>query len=192
MMLSARKQRFPFSFPQLQSCLWEALGIIYNREQEKTLQTPVSIHLKSFWKPKATAPFGISRAYEQQIKPIQPSGKKSHGGVWANFLVTCSHSHNFSFAIILMYLRTCIHNSYPCFKCPPLREPIQITDTFVSRIFQTVTGKRLEDSFLQSEGCTCVLYELLMTSSTSKSPMDTPGTQLLLPRQPPFHLGTLQ
>lgn len=125
--LSAGKLRFPFTFPQLQSCLWEAPGIIYNWKKKRShLQTPVSIGLKSFWKPKATAPFAIPREYEQQIKLIQPSGKKGHWRARTDFLVTFSRCHNFPFPIISMYHRAWIHNSYPCFKSPPLRELVGI------------------------------------------------------------------
>lgn len=173
--LSARKLRFPFTFPQLWSCLWEAPGIIYNWKKKRShLQTPLSIGLKSFWKPKATAPFAIPREHEQQIKLIQPSGKKGHWGARTDFLVTFSRCHNFPFPIISMYRRAWIHNSYPCFKSPSLRKLARNTDTFVSK---TTTTKQNETKNLpncyresteveffpqQSEGCIPGLYELLV------------------------------
>lgn len=160
MKLSARKSRFPFTFPQLKSCLWEAPRIIYNWKNKRShLQIPVSIGLKSFWKPKATAPFGIPREREQQIKLIQPSGKKGHCRAWTNLFVTFSHCHNLPFSVISMYRRTWIHNPYPCFKSPPLREPVRNTDLFVSKTFQTIPGKALrESSFPHNQEAAYLVY----------------------------------
>lgn len=106
----ARKSRFLFTFPQLQSRLWKALGIIYNWKNKRSrFQTLVSIGLRAFWKPKATAPFAAPREYEQQIKRTQPGGKKGHSGARARFLVTFSHGRNFPFSVISECLRTWIH-----------------------------------------------------------------------------------
>lgn len=181
MKLSARKLRFPFTFPQLQSCLWEAPGIIYNWKNKRShLQTPVSIGLKSFWKPKATAPFGIPREYEQQIKRIQRGRKKGHCRARTNFLVTFSHCHNFPFSVISRNHRTWIHNSYLCFKSPPLREPGRNTDTFVSKNFQlqgkhrgrvlSPTIRRLHTWFIGVAGS----HDLLIPSEHSRD-MATPS-----------------